>query len=158
MAMAVSDIAWVASTVNNLWHVRNEQIPYTRKLLRKRKLSHIGEKYDFHGENFCGLLVCQRTSRSKILWRKLLWIATKPWNLWKFKYSPSKVSHYMVLQTQLSNLSSYVVEVHAATSKPLFHIDLAVLPACNNASNMQSVTKYKLTYCHEFDEFRGSRV
>ena len=40
------------------------------------------------------LLVPQKMSHPQILWRKLLRIATKPWNLRKF--SPSKVSRYMV--------------------------------------------------------------
>ena len=39
---------------------------------QERKLSQIGEKYDFRRENFCGLLAfaAQRTPRSQILQRK----------------------------------------------------------------------------------------
>ena len=61
-----------------------------------RKLLRIGEKYDFHGENFRGSLACATPMNAtpQISWRKLLWIASKPQNLQKF--SPSKVSHYTV--------------------------------------------------------------
>ena len=61
-----------------------------------RKLLRIGEKYEFHGENFHRLLACAapRTTCPQILRRKLSRIATKTWNLQKF--SPSKVSCYMV--------------------------------------------------------------
>jgi len=61
---------------------------------RGRKLSQIGEKYDFHEEISCGpdclLLPCQRMLRYPNSWRKLSQIATKPQNsrecflLWKF--------------------------------------------------------------------------
>ena len=63
---------------------------------RRRKLSQIGRKGAFRGENFrgiwtdcidgCGIL--------KIWWRKLLQVAVKLRNLWRF--SPSKVSRYML--------------------------------------------------------------
>ena len=43
----------------------------------------------------CFLLMCQRMPWPQISWRKLSWIDTKPRNLRKF--SPSKVSHYTVL-------------------------------------------------------------
>ena len=52
-----------------------------------RRLSQIGEKHDFCGENFHGLLVFaapKDTPHSQILRRKLSWIATKPQNSWKF--------------------------------------------------------------------------
>ena len=68
---------------------------YSGKLSRN-KLSRIGEKYNFCGENFreCSLLPCQRMPHPHILWRKLLQIATKLRNSWKF--SLSKVSCYTV--------------------------------------------------------------
>jgi len=61
---------------------------------RGRKLLQIGEKYDFHRENFRGLLAfaAPRTPLPQISRRKLSRIATKPRNSCKF--SPSKVSHY----------------------------------------------------------------
>ena len=66
-----------------------------------RKLSRIGEKDNFHGENFRGMLVVprQKTSRPQISRRKLLWIATKLRNLRKF--SPSKVFRYTIYWTQI---------------------------------------------------------
>ena len=44
---------------------------------RGRKLSQIGEKYDFHGENFRGLLAfaTPKDATPQISWRKLLHIA-----------------------------------------------------------------------------------
>ena len=62
-----------------------------------RKLSRIGEKYNFHGENFRGMLAlpCQRTPCPQISQRKLLQIATKPRNLQEF--SPSKVCNIWYL-------------------------------------------------------------
>ena len=33
-------------------------VPYIAGNFRGRKLSQIGEKYDFYRENFCGLLTC----------------------------------------------------------------------------------------------------
>ena len=59
---------------------------------RGRKLSWIVEKYDFCGENFRRLLAfaVRKDATPQILRRKLLHIATKPWNLRNF--SPSKVS------------------------------------------------------------------
>ena len=56
---------------------------------RGRKLSWIG---DFGGENYL-LMLCQRRPLPQILQRKLLWMATKLWNL--RKCSPSKVFHYI---------------------------------------------------------------
>ena len=64
---------------------------------RGRKHLWIGENYDFCRENFLRLLtfaVPKDAICPQILQRKLSWIATKPWNLWKF--SPSKVSHCTV--------------------------------------------------------------
>ena len=57
-----------------------------------RKLPWIGEKYDFRGENFCRLLAfaAPKNAMPQILQRKLLQIATKLQNSWKFL--PSKVS------------------------------------------------------------------
>ena len=59
---------------------------------RGRKLSQIGEKCNFHGENFRRLLAfaVPKDATPQILQRKLLRIATKPQNLRNF--SPSKVS------------------------------------------------------------------
>ena len=61
-----------------------------------RKLSQIGEKYDFSEENFRGLLTfaAPKVPHLQILQRKLSHITTKPQNSRKF--SPSKVSCYMV--------------------------------------------------------------
>ena len=57
-----------------------------------RKLPWIGEKYDFRGENFRRLLAfaAPKNAMPQILQRKLLQIATKLQNSWKFL--PSKVS------------------------------------------------------------------
>ena len=62
----------------------------------QRKLSQI-KKCDFCGETFadCSLLLRQSTPWPQISRRKLLRIATKPWNSRKF--SPSKVSRYTVV-------------------------------------------------------------
>ena len=51
-----------------------------------RKLSRIGEKYNFHGGNFRGLLTfaTPKDAMPQILRKKLSCIVTKPWNLWKF--------------------------------------------------------------------------
>ena len=65
---------------------------------RGRKLSwNLVKKTIFAEKTFadCLLLLCQRTPRPQILWRKLSQIATKPRNLWKF--SPSKVFRYTIL-------------------------------------------------------------
>ena len=53
---------------------------------RGRKLSQIGDKYDFRKENFRGLLACAapKNATPQILQRKLSLIATKPRNSWKF--------------------------------------------------------------------------
>ena len=53
---------------------------------RGRKLSWIGEKYVFHGENFCGLLAfaAPKDPTPQILRRKLSRIATKLWNSQSF--------------------------------------------------------------------------
>ena len=63
---------------------------------RGRKLSQIGEKYNFHGENFRRLLAfaVPKDATPQILQRKLSHIATNPQNSQKF--SPSKVSRYTV--------------------------------------------------------------
>ena len=63
---------------------------------RGRKLSRIGEKYDFHGENFRGLLTfaAPKDATPQISRRKLSRIATKLRNSQKF--SPLKVFHYTV--------------------------------------------------------------
>ena len=57
---------------------------------QRRKLSRIGEKYDFHGENFCELLAfaTPKDAMPQILQSKISRIATKPRNSRKF--SPSK--------------------------------------------------------------------
>ena len=70
-----------------------------------RKLSQIGEKYDFRGENFCGLLAfaVPKDGMPQILRRKLLRIATKLRN--SHKFSSSKVFRYTVLQ--LSHVKGY---------------------------------------------------
>ena len=64
---------------------------------RGRKLSRIGKKYDFCGENFHRLLACAvlKDPTPPNFTEKISWIATKPQNLRKF--FPSKVSHYTVL-------------------------------------------------------------
>ena len=71
-----------------------------------RKLSWIGEKCNFHEENFRGLLPlpCQRIPCLQISQRKLLWIATKLRNLWEF--SPSKVARYTLYKLSSANLKS----------------------------------------------------
>ena len=73
-----------------------EYLPDSGKL-QGRKLSRIGEKHDFHRENFedYSLLLRQRTPHPHILQEKLLRIATKPRYLRKF--SPSEVSRCLVL-------------------------------------------------------------
>ena len=67
-----------------------------------RKLSWIGEKYDFCRENVCWLLACAapKDATPPISRRKLSQIATKPRNLQRF--SPSKVSHYTVCLQAIS--------------------------------------------------------
>ena len=66
---------------------------------RGRKLSWIGEKYNFCGENFRRLLafVVPNDATPPNLQRKLSWIATKPRNLRKF--SPLQCFHYTVCQS-----------------------------------------------------------
>ena len=61
-----------------------------------RKLSRIGEKHNFCGENFRRLLTfaVPKVPHCQILRRKLSRIAPKPQN--SLKFSPSKVSHYTV--------------------------------------------------------------
>ena len=56
---------------------------------RGRKLSRIGEKYDFRGENFRGLLsfAAPKDSTPQISRRKRLCIATKPQNSRKKVFS-----------------------------------------------------------------------
>ena len=63
-----------------------------------RKLSRIGEKYNFRRENFVdfSLLPHQKMPHAQLLLRTLSRIATKPWNLWKF--SSLKVSRYTVFK------------------------------------------------------------
>ena len=63
---------------------------------QRRKLLRIGEKYDFRGENFHGLLAfaAPKDVTPQISQRKLSRIATKSRNSRKF--SPSKVSSYTV--------------------------------------------------------------
>ena len=60
------------------------------KLLRDKTFTN-WRKYDFHGEKVCELFsfATPKEPRPQILRKKLLWIATKPWNSWKF--SPLKV-------------------------------------------------------------------
>ena len=65
---------------------------------RGRKLSRMGRKGAFHRarENFaeCQTDCIDGYGMPKISWRKLLRVAVKSWNSWRF--SPSKVSRYMV--------------------------------------------------------------
>ena len=87
---------------------------------RGRKLSQIGEKYDFHGENFRGLLAfaALKVPHPQILRRKLSRIATKLRNSRKF--SPSKVSHYTVLSclgSLVGLLGSYICNVWSRIRK-----------------------------------------
>ena len=77
---------------------------------RERKLSQIGEKYNFRGENFHRLLTFAAPKDARlrrILQRKLSQIATKTRNSRKF--SSSKVSHYTVSSTYHKILCSYKV-------------------------------------------------
>ena len=68
-----------------------------------RKLSRIGEKYDFRGENFRGLLTfaAPKDTTPPILRRTHLRIATKLRNPRKF--SPLKVSRYTVHHSPSTN-------------------------------------------------------
>ena len=61
----------------------------------------------FHGENYCGLLACTvpRTPCPHISQRKLLRIGTKSQNSQKF--SPLKVSHYMLYSRIEKNFLSF---------------------------------------------------
>ena len=72
---------------------------------RGRKLSWIGEKYDFRRENFRRLLAfaVPKDATPQISQRKLLRITTKLRN--SHKFSPSKVFRYTVLQ--LSHVKGY---------------------------------------------------
>ena len=58
---------------------------YIARNFQGRKLSQIGEKYDFAEKTFrdCSLVPCQRTPCLPISCRKLSQIATKLWNLRK---------------------------------------------------------------------------
>ena len=85
--------------INTLWSERvwyNIEYRIARNF-RGRNFSQIGEKYNFRRENFHRLLAfaVPKVPRLQILRRKLLRIATKPWNLWKF--SPSNISCCMVI-------------------------------------------------------------
>ena len=64
---------------------------------RGRKLSRIGEKYDFHGENFRGLLAfaAPKDATPQISRRKLLRIATKPQNLRSFLLRKCSAIRYL---------------------------------------------------------------
>ena len=75
---------------------------------RERKLSQMGRKGAFHRENFRGMLnwLHNGCGMPKISWRKLLRVAVKSRNLWRF--SLSKVSHYMVL---VSRTHTYIPTV-----------------------------------------------
>ena len=61
-----------------------------------RKLSQIGKNYDFHKENFRGLLACAapKDATPPNFAEKTCANSHKPWNSWRF--SPSKVSRYTV--------------------------------------------------------------
>ena len=71
---------------------------------RGRKLLQIGGKYDFHRENFHWLLTraAPKDATSSNFAKKTSRLATKPRNSQKF--SPSKVSHYIVRRDEWANL------------------------------------------------------
>ena len=78
---------WPAAVHVSLKLVRSDEFTLQQKLdyriagnFQERKHSRIGEKYDFHGENFHGLLACAapKNATPQISRRKLLRIATKP--------------------------------------------------------------------------------
>ena len=80
---------------------------------QQSKLLQICEKYDFRGENFCGLLAfaLPKDATPQILWRKLSHIGTK-------LVSPSKVSCNTVLLLS----SFWVVRLH--------DVKVEALPVC----------------------------
>ena len=61
--------------------------------------------------NFWGRKLLQiRCGMPKISWRKLLWVAVKSWNSWRF--SPSKVSRYTVDTTILRLVTLFSVTIN----------------------------------------------
>ena len=54
----------------------NSPVPYSVKLSREKTFKLV--KYDFHGENVCGLFTFAMSKRPQISWRKLSQTATKP--------------------------------------------------------------------------------
>ena len=86
--LATSDVKVILRLTGTRLHKMKRYYDYhIAGNFRGRKLSQIGEKYDFHEEN---CLPCQRMLRHPNSWRKLSQIATKPQNsrecflLWKF--------------------------------------------------------------------------
>ena len=63
---------------------------------RGRKLSWIGKKWPFCGENLRGMLksIIGWYGHTQLLWRKLSLVVPKPRNSWMF--SPSEILRYMV--------------------------------------------------------------
>ena len=86
--------------VHILYTLLYSWIPYSGKLSREKTFAN----YDFHGENFHGLLAftTPKDATPHISQRKLLRIATKPRNSRKF--SPSKVFRYTVQCMYLSQV------------------------------------------------------
>ena len=102
------------SPTSSMHFILCSYIPYSGKL------SQIGEKYDFHRENFRGLLTfaALKVPHPQILRRKLSRIATKLRNSRKF--SPSKVSHCTVLSclgSLVGLLGSYICNVWSRIRK-----------------------------------------
>ena len=90
----------------------------------------------------CSLLLCQRTPRSQISQRKLLWIATKPWNSRTF--SPLKVLRYMVAWSLLyvlytcTSLSLYI-SPHIWYLSQLLALKVSFLSDCNFFSSSKKI-------------------
>ena len=102
-----------------------------------RKLSRISKKWLFRGENFHRMLkpiICKLVRHTRISWRKLLQVATKPKNLWMF--SPSKVLCYMYMVS--SNFAA--IGSHCSCNRSRGHGGHKVSPICLN-THMYLTTK-----------------
>ena len=80
------------------------ELLYSRKL-SGRKLSQIGKKWPFCGENFCGMLkTCHRwVQHAQFSWRILSWVAPKQRNLWIFLPQKLCAIRYLLVILSKSN-------------------------------------------------------
>ena len=117
----------------------------------------------FKGENFCDLaeirfsrrklltgVAAKRCHAPPILWRKLSWIAVKPQISRKF--SPSKVSRYMVLQ--LTHCCCY--HSHQPHQTPLFMTNIQYLGMLCHVLDLSTLASFQ--HCQHFSPTSSSSI